>query len=80
MTGIAFSEFDREGDKMRIRVVIGTALMAGVGAMFIPGEAFRNIPPVLVSILSNGLILGTLIAVALDQFTLHQKKRIEKAS
>ena len=78
MTGIAFSEFDRENDKKRIRVVIGTSLLAGVGAMFIPGEAFRNIPPVLVSILNNGLILGTLIAVAVDQFTLHQKKRMER--
>ncbi|MBT2638042.1 purine/pyrimidine permease [Bacillus sp. ISL-39] len=74
MTGIAFSEFDRENDKQRIRVVIGTSLLAGVGAMFIPGEAFRNIPPVLVSILNNGLILGTLIAVAVDQFTLHKKR------
>lgn len=80
MAGIAFSEFDRENDKKRIRVVIGTSLLAGVGAMFIPGEAFRNIPPVLVSILNNGLILGTLIAVAVDQFTLHQEKRIDKAS
>lgn len=78
MTGIAFSEFDRENDKSRIRVVIGTALMAGVGAMFIPGEAFRNIPPVLVSILNNGLILGTLLAVAVDRFTLHQKKGKER--
>lgn len=74
MTGIAFSEFDRENDKKRIRAVIGTSLLAGVGAMFIPGEAFRNIPPVLVSILNNGLILGTLIAVAVDQFTLHKKR------
>lgn len=78
MIGIAFSEFDREDDIKRIRVVIGTALMAGVGAMFIPGEAFRNIPPVLVSILTNGLILGTLIAVVVDQFTLFQKKRLER--
>lgn len=78
MTGIAFSEFDRENDKSRIRVVIGTALLAGVGAMFIPGEAFRNIPPVLVSILNNGLILGTLLAVAVDRFTLYQKKRKER--
>ncbi|MBS8264156.1 purine permease [Mesobacillus boroniphilus] len=78
MIGIAFSEFDRENDKMRIRVVIGTSLLAGVGAMFIPGEAFRNIPPVLVSILNNGLILGTLIAVVADQFTLMQKRRMNK--
>lgn len=74
MIGIAFSEFDRENDKKRIRIVIGTSLLAGVGAMFLPGEAFRNVPPVLVSILNNGLILGTVIAVVSDQFTLLKKR------
>lgn len=78
MIAIAFSEFDRENDKSRIRVVIGTALMAGVGAMFLPGEAFRNVPPVLVSILNNGLILGTVIAVVGDQYTLMHKRRMGK--
>ncbi|CAM3789316.1 purine/pyrimidine permease [Mesobacillus thioparans] len=77
MIGIAFTEFDREDDKHRIRVVIGTSLFAGVGAMFVPAAAFSSVPPVLVSILNNGLILGTLIAVVTDQFTSARKRKME---
>lgn len=73
MVGIAFSEFEREQDKNRMRSVIGLSLLTGVGAMFVPGEAFIGISPVVVSILNNGLILGTLIAVITDQFTLKKK-------
>lgn len=75
MIGIAFSEIDREQDQHRTRVVIGISMLAGVGAMFVPAEAFRSTPPILVSILNNGLILGTLLAVIVDQFTLAKKKK-----
>jgi xanthine/uracil permease len=75
MIAIAFSEFDRESEKNRTRLVIGISLMAGVGAMFVPGEAFSNVPPALVSVLNNGLILGTLTAVIADQFTLGRMKQ-----
>jgi xanthine/uracil permease len=75
MIAIAFSEFDRESEKNRTRLVIGISLMAGVGAMFVPGEAFSDVPPALVSILNNGLILGTLTAVIADQFTLGKMKQ-----
>lgn len=77
MVGIAFSEFDREPDKNRTRLVIGISLLAGVGAMFVPGEAFKDVPPALVSILNNGLILGTVIAVMIDQLTIG-RQRIKK--
>lgn len=79
MIAIAFSEFDREPDKNRSRLVIGISLLAGVGAMFVPGEAFRDVPPALVSLLNNGLILGTLIAVITDQFTMGRMKLNNKA-
>ncbi|MEH7885247.1 purine/pyrimidine permease [Bacillus sp. JJ1609] len=79
MIGIAFSEFDRESDKNRTRLVIGISLLAGVGSMFVPGEAFRDVPPALVSLLNNGLILGTMIAVVTDQFTMGRMKLKNKA-
>jgi xanthine/uracil permease len=80
MLGIAFSEFDREPDKNRTRLVIGVSLLAGVGAMFVPGEAFKEVPPALVSILNNGLILGTIMAVMIDQLTLGRQKLRGKAN
>lgn len=75
MIAIAFAELDREQDTNRARMVLGVSLMAGVGSMFVPGEAFSDVPPALVSLLNNGLILGTLIAVLIDQFTLSKEKR-----
>ncbi|WP_210366852.1 purine/pyrimidine permease [Bacillus sp. REN3] len=79
MIGIALEEMDREPDKKRTRLVAGISLMAGTGSMFIPGNAFIGVHPALISILNNGLILGTLIAVIADQLTLgnqNKKKRM----
>ena len=78
MIAIAFAELEREQDKNRTRTVIGVSLMAGVGTMSIPGEAFSDVPAALNSLLNNGLILGTLIAVLIDQFTLAKEKQTKK--
>ncbi len=47
--------------------------------MFIPSEAFSEMPPALVSVLSNGLVLGGILAVTtekiLDRKTIKANKR-----
>lgn len=75
MIGMAFSEFDKEKDKVRIRLVIGLSLLGGVGIMFVPSEAYAGLPPALTSVISNGLIVGSLIAIVLDQWTKQGAKR-----
>ena len=69
MIGIAFADFEREEHQERIRPVIGASLMSGIGIMFVPAEAFDGLPAVLVSLLNNGLIFGSLIAILADQWT-----------
>ena len=69
MIGIAFSEFDEEREKERVRFVIGLALLSGVGVMFIPTAAFAGVPAIITSIISNGLIVGSIVAIILDQWT-----------
>lgn len=69
MIGIAFSELEKEADLKRIRIVIGIALMAGVGAMFVPAAAFKGSSPLLTSFFNNGLIFGSVIAIIVDQWT-----------
>lgn len=69
MIGLAFSQFDQEKDTKRIRFVIGISLLCGVGAMFVSGSAFRGIPPVVASILNNGLVLGSVVSIVVDQLT-----------
>ncbi|MCY8266407.1 purine/pyrimidine permease, partial [Bacillus haynesii] len=58
----------------RIRFVTGIALLAGVGVMFVPEIALKGMHPVFVSILSNGLVLGTIVAIAAEQIQLRKKK------
>lgn len=77
MVGIAFSQFDQEKETKRIRLVIGISLLTGVGAMFVPAEAFQGVSPILTSLLNNGLVLGSITAIIVDQITKVEKK--EKA-
>jgi xanthine/uracil permease len=69
MAGIAFGELDKEKDTGRIRLVAGISLLAGVGAMFVPPEAFEGVSPLITSFLNNGLIFGSVIAITADQIT-----------
>lgn len=38
-------------------------LFAGIGLMFVPLQAFSSLPPIAVTLLSNGLVVGTLLAL-----------------
>lgn len=73
MISIAFFQFDQEKDIARIRLVIGISLLIGVGSMFVPSAAYEGVPPILTSVLNNGLVLGSLTAIIVDQLT--KKKR-----
>lgn len=41
--------------------------------MFVPESALEGMHPVFVSILSNGLVLGTIIAIAAEQMQLRKR-------
>ncbi|KKB44547.1 purine/pyrimidine permease [Bacillus thermotolerans] len=68
MVGFAFAEMDKEKEQSRFRFVVGIALLSGVGVMFIPAAAFTGTPPAVASVLNNGLVLGTFVAMAVEQF------------
>lgn len=59
------------------QTVIGVSLLSGTGVMFVPTEAFEGLHPVLISLLSNGLILGTVVCICGEQFLklLHSKNK-----
>lgn len=66
MIEIAMKTFDSSENKPRMYKIVGLSLFAGIGVMFIPPEAFKNLSPVVTSILSNGLVFGSMIAISLD--------------
>ncbi len=72
MVGIAFNEFNKDTSEGKA-FIIGISFMVGIGTMFIPPEAFQNTPPIMASILNNGLILGSITAIVTEQ-VLYKKK------
>lgn len=75
MIGMAFSEFDQEEEKERVRFVIGISLLSGVGVMFIPSQAFQGAPAIFTSLMSNGLIVGSIVAIILDQWSKRSSRK-----
>ncbi|WP_335868970.1 purine/pyrimidine permease [Bacillus sp. 2205SS5-2] len=80
MVAMAFTEWSKESDLDRAYRVAGPALLAGAGAMFVPASAFVGMPAFAVSILNNGLILGTLIAIVIEQGLLVTSRSNKKRS
>ncbi|KZZ83783.1 purine/pyrimidine permease [Bacillus sp. SJS] len=75
MIGMALRQLNETADKDRMLYTIGIALLTGTGAMYVPPAAFEGFPPVLISIFNNGLILGTIIAIIVDQLTMRFGKK-----
>ncbi|MDN7243186.1 purine/pyrimidine permease [Planococcus sp. N028] len=67
MVEMAFNELTEAEDQQRAYKVSAFGLMIGVGLMFVPPESMVNLPSVLAATLSNGLIVGTMAAIAIEQ-------------
>ncbi|WP_422122026.1 purine/pyrimidine permease [Planococcus sp. X10-3] len=74
MVEMAFKELEEEEDRKQAYKVSAFGLMIGVGIMFVPQESMAELPGVLASTLSNGLITGTIIAIILEQALIWRKK------
>ncbi|MBM7362533.1 purine/pyrimidine permease [Priestia taiwanensis] len=66
MLGLAIQELDRVHDRNTLYKTVGIPLFAGIGIMFVPSTAFGSLSPVLSSLLSNGLVFGTVIAIIFE--------------
>ena len=77
MVEMAFKELEEEADRMQAYRVSAFGLMIGVGIMFVPQESMAELPGVLASTLSNGLITGTIVAVIIEQALIWKKKKAE---
>jgi xanthine/uracil permease len=54
-------------------LVVGLGLLVGSGMMFVPGSVLAGAPYWLSSVLSNGVITGTIVAIVLEQTILRKK-------
>ena len=75
MIGLAFREYDTVEDRERLFRVAGLSLFTGIGVMFVPPQAFSTLPPFLASFLSNGLVLGSVMAILLEMLFSRSKEK-----
>ena len=75
MIGLAFREYDTVENKERLFRVAGLSLFTGIGVMFVPPQAFSTLPPFLASFLSNGLVLGSVMAILLEVLFSRSKEK-----
>jgi xanthine/uracil permease len=65
--GIAFQSILRETLDQRRLTILGITLLISIGLMFLPSTAFQGLPSILQYVLSNGLLVGTMIVILLEQ-------------
>lgn len=74
LLSVAFTEYSRIYFDNRIGFIVGISLLIGVGIMFIPPEAMALMPLFVKSFIGNGLTVGLIICVLLEQVLLPERK------
>lgn len=67
MAGIGISSVLKEPLDQRRLTILSTALSLGTGVMFLPQAVFTALPTVLQYVFSNGVMVGMLVAIILEQ-------------
>ncbi|WP_260284624.1 purine/pyrimidine permease [Peribacillus aracenensis] len=67
MIGIAIQSIQREELDQRRLTILGITLLMGIGIMFLPAGIFQGLPSILQYVCSNGLLVGTMIVILLEQ-------------
>lgn len=67
LIGIGLREYASGGYSEDRLLIIGISLLVGLGGMFIPAEALQELPAFLSPLLTNGLVLGVIVCILLEQ-------------
>ncbi|MDK2799121.1 MAG: hypothetical protein PWP27_682 [Clostridiales bacterium] len=78
MINMALKEYSAATANEYKMFIISTSLMVGIGSMFVPVEALQYVPSFLASLLNNGLILGVITCILLEQGLVLREKLIIK--
>ncbi len=69
-------EFKKVEFTNREGFIIGISFMIGAGIMFLDSGVFMNLPQMLRYIVSNGLIMGLIVAIVMEHIILRKKKQV----
>jgi len=75
LLSVAFDEYRKVIFDNRNGFIVGISLLLGVGIMFIPPEAMALMPLLIKSFVGNGLTVGLIICVLLEQVLLPERKK-----
>lgn len=67
MYGIAFRSLTKQKLNTRNNLIIGISILVGIVTTFVPKDVFSGLPDVFQYIVSNGLLMGTILAICLEQ-------------
>lgn len=67
MISIALTSITKETLDARRLNILGITLLISIGIMFLPAGIFNTLPSILQYVLSNGLLVGTIIVICLEQ-------------
>lgn len=71
---LGIKEFNKVNMGMPEMYVVGMSLLIGVGMMQMPHDAFAMIPGVVRNLLANGLVVGVLLAMLLENLIVRRQK------
>jgi xanthine/uracil permease len=67
LLGFGLRDFGRIILDERNILIIGLGLLGGIGLMFVPPEALQVLPPIFSYIFGNGLVMGVLLIIFMEQ-------------
>ncbi|NLL18879.1 MAG: purine/pyrimidine permease [Clostridia bacterium] len=73
MIGIGFSNLARVEMNRRNLLILGLTLCTSVGLMFIPPEAYGELPVIFQTVFSNGLLMGIVVVLLLEHAVFRAK-------
>lgn len=63
MAIIGVTEAARDLNRQTAMITVGLPVLVGIGALLLPKGATADLPPLVTTLMSNGLVLGTLVAL-----------------
>ncbi|SDM47560.1 purine/pyrimidine permease [Sediminibacillus halophilus] len=67
LMGLGLSNIASEQLDSRRLTIIGVSYLFGIGCMFLPMEVFAELPVLIQNLASNGLLVGTILVIVLEQ-------------
>ncbi|GGA91572.1 purine/pyrimidine permease [Ornithinibacillus halotolerans] len=67
LVGLGIRNLASEHLDNRKITIIGVAYLVGMGTMFLPSQVFQALPSMMQPIMSNGLLVGTMLAILIEQ-------------